>query len=194
VAGVRVAISPLDIDGRPTGPLTDESGVVGEVSIQAAHMRDGYDKLWMTERDVSRPPGWHRSGDVGHLDEEGRLWIEGRIGHVVTTAAGPITPVGIEHAVSALPEIAMAAAVGIGPTGTQQLVMVVVPAAPCRRPDLADENLADLVRSQVGGSDVAAVLVVPELPVDSRHNSKIDRSRIARWAKKILAGGRMRRL
>jgi hypothetical protein len=35
---------------------------------------------------------------------------------------------------------------------------------------------------------------VPSLPVDRRHNSKIDRTRIAAWAENVLAGGRMGRL
>jgi hypothetical protein len=42
--------------------------------------------------------------------------------------------------------------------------------------------------------DLAAVLTVPRLPVDKRHNSKIDRSHVGRWASSVLAGGRMRRL
>ena len=37
---------------------------------------------------------------------------------------------------------------------------------------------------------LAAVLSVPELPVDVRHNSKIDRTRLGRWAGALLAGGR----
>jgi acyl-coenzyme A synthetase/AMP-(fatty) acid ligase/pimeloyl-ACP methyl ester carboxylesterase len=194
VPGVEVAISALDPTGKAKGSLTDEAGVVGEVCIRTAHMRDGYDKLWMTQHAASQPAGWHRSGDVGHLDDAGRLWIEGRMGHVVTTAAGPVTPVGIEHAVSALPEVAHAAVVGVGPTGTQQIVVVVVPVDPSRRPDLADEDLADKVRARVGALDVAAVMTAPSLPVDKRHNSKIDRSRIARWAERALAGGRMGRI
>jgi len=194
VAGVRVAISPLDTDGKPTGPLTEESHVVGEVCIQADHIRDGYDKLWMTEREASRPTGWHRSGDVGHIDEAGRLWIEGRIGHVVTTAAGPVTPVGIEHAVAELADVVQAAVVGVGPPGTQQVIVVAVPTASRRRAVLADESLADRVRAKAGGVDVAAVLVVPSLPVDKRHNSKINRTRVARWAERVLSGGRMGRI
>ncbi len=191
VPGAEVAISPLSADGRATGTLTGEVGVVGEVCIRAAHMRDGYDKLWATDRAASQPAGWHRSGDVGHLDEAGRLWIEGRIGDVLTTPAGPVTPVGIEQAVAALPEFVDAAAVGIGPAGTQQLVVVIVPAAHRRRPGLADEALTDRVRVAVETVDVAAVLAVPALPVDKRHNSKIDRPRIARWAEGVLAGGRI---
>jgi acyl-coenzyme A synthetase/AMP-(fatty) acid ligase/pimeloyl-ACP methyl ester carboxylesterase len=194
VPGVEVAISALGPTGEAKGQLTDEAGVVGEVCIRAAHMRDGYDRLWMTQHAASQPAGWHRSGDVGHLDDAGRLWIEGRMGHVVTTAAGPVTPVGIEHAVSTLPEVAHAAVVGVGPTGTQQIVVVVVPVDPGRRPDLAGEDLADKVRARVGATDVAAVMTAPSLPVDKRHNSKIDRSRIARWAERALAGGRMGRI
>jgi acyl-coenzyme A synthetase/AMP-(fatty) acid ligase len=191
VEGVEVTIAPLDPQGEAAGELSIESHVVGEVCIRAAHMRDGYDQLWMTQHAASQPAGWHRSGDVGHLDEAGRLWIEGRMGDIVTTAAGPITPVGIEHAVSALPDVTYTAAVGVGPAGTQVLVVVVVPAGRLRRPDLAGEALADRVRAAVEAADVAAVLVAPSLPVDKRHNSKIDRPRIARWAEKVLAGGRM---
>ena len=36
-------------------------------------------------------------------------------------------------------------------------------------------------------------LVVPELPTDIRHNSKIDRARLADWATRSLAGGRIRK-
>ncbi|MEA2024841.1 MAG: alpha/beta fold hydrolase [Actinomycetota bacterium] len=194
VPGVDVAISPLDPEGRAADPLTGDSGVVGEVCVRSGHMRDGYDQLWMTENAASQPAGWHRSGDVGHIDDDGRLWIEGRMRHIVTTAGGPVTPVGIEHAVSELPDVAGAAVVGVGPSGTQQVVIVAVPTAQRRRAALADENLADRVRERAGDVDVAAVLVVPELPVDKRHNSKIDRTRIARWAERVLAGGRMGRI
>jgi len=193
VDGVDVAISAIDRHGTAIGMLTSESGVVGEVCIRAGHMRDGYDNLWMTEHRAEQPEGWHRSGDVGHLDEMGRLWIEGRMGHIVTTPAGPVTPVGLEHAVSELDGVVQAAAVGVGPAGTQHVVIVLEPANRAVRSHLADEELADRVRSVVGGVDVSAVLVVPALPVDRRHNSKIDRPRIARWAERVLAGGRMGR-
>ena len=44
---------------------------------------------------------------------------------------------------------------------------------------------------EVDQAEVAAVLAVPSIPVHRRHNSKIDRPRIARWAEGILAGGRV---
>ena len=191
VEGVEVAISIIDSDGSAVGALTSAAGVVGEICIRAPHMRDGYDKLWVTQSKASQPQGWHRSGDVGHIDDDGRLWVEGRIGHVVTTADGPVTPVGIEHAVETLSDVELAAVVGVGPVGTQQVVVVVSLVDGIRRPALASEGLADQVRDLSGAVDIAAVFTVPKLPVDKRHNSKIDRSRIASWAANVLAGGRM---
>jgi len=192
VAEATVAISALDECGNASGPLTAEAGVVGEVCIAAAHMKDGYDKLWLTQHRTARGQ-WHRSGDVGHLDADGRLWIEGRMIHVITTASGPVTPVGIELACEAVPGIERAAAVGVGPKGTQQVVVVAVPTDPARRPDLAPAALTEAVRAAAGIA-VAAVLVVPALQVDKRHNSKIDRTRVGAWASAVLAGGRMRTL
>jgi acyl-coenzyme A synthetase/AMP-(fatty) acid ligase/pimeloyl-ACP methyl ester carboxylesterase len=193
VAGVEVAIAPLDESANAAGSLTEEPGEAGEVCIRAPHGKDEYDKLWVTQSASSLPDGWHRSGDVGHLDAEGRLWIEGRMIHLITTAAGVVTPVGIEHAAESVPGVTQAAAVGVGPRGTQQVVLVVVPDDPPRSPHLASIELADRIRAVVD-IDVAAVLVVPAVPVDKRHNSKINRTRIATWAEDILAGGRMRRI
>ncbi|MFS2032168.1 hypothetical protein ACEN85_18950 [Curtobacterium sp. CT11-45] len=44
---------------------------------------------------------------------------------------------------------------------------------------------------RAAGIPVAAVLTVPELPTDIRHNSKVDRARLSRWAASVLSGGRM---
>ena len=193
VDGVTVAVSPLGPDGSARAPLTPAPGVSGEIAVRAAHTKDRYDRLWATERDSARDPGWHRTGDVGHLDEKGRLWVEGRLGHVITTAQGPRTPVGIEQKVQDLSAVRLAAAVGVGPPGGQQVVVVVETEPRTPYAGLALPDLATGVRRQAG-VEVAAVLAVPALPVDVRHNSKIDRTRVARWAADLLAGGRLRRL
>jgi len=190
---VEVRISGFDHVGVASGELTVEPGVVGEVVVRAPHIREGYDRLWHTQYQASQPPGWHRSGDVGHLDDLGRLWIGGRTGHVISTATGPVTPVAIEQAIEDLAEIELAAVVGVGPVGTQQIVAVVELDIGVRRARQADSELQHHVRGCTG-HDVAAVLVVPRLPVDRRHNSKIDRTRVAAWAEKVLAGARLRRL
>ncbi len=161
--------------------------------VRAAHARSGYDRLWHTEFAASTPPGWHATGDVGQLDDEGRLWIGSRLGHVITTPDGPVAPVGPEQSIEAMPEVASAAVVGVGPAGTQQMVAVLTTTTPPRSPRLAATELVDRVRAAVD-RDIAAVFDVPALPVDRRHNSKIDRTRVAAWAATALAGGRLGRL
>jgi olefin beta-lactone synthetase len=207
--GVKVKISRLDTLGRATGELTDATEVLGEICVAAAHVKDRYDRLWVTEAASARNPRWHRTGDVGHLDQDGRLWVEGRLVHVVTTPDGPLTPVGVEQRVEALAEIAAAALVGVGPVGTQQPIAIVtvrsrtadrrsrligLRARRANRPAmssgvLADQGLKAAVRA-AAGLPLAAVLVVDALPVDIRHASKVDRTRLASWAERVLAGGR----
>jgi acyl-CoA synthetase (AMP-forming)/AMP-acid ligase II/pimeloyl-ACP methyl ester carboxylesterase len=195
-ATTRVLISALDETGAAVGALSDAPGVTGEIVVSAPHVKDHYDKLWLTDlaanRAVTAGERWHRTGDVGHLDAAGRLWVEGRLPHVITTASGVLTPVGPEIAASALAGVSRAAAVGVGPAGSQQLVMVVETVPPAARVGLAGPALAEDVR-MVAGHPVAAVLVVPQLPTDIRHNSKIDRSRLAGWAHGILTGARLTR-
>ena len=56
-------------------------------------------------------------------------------------------------------------------------------------PDTRPQNGAT-VRA-AAGTPLAAVLLVPTLPTDIRHNSKIDRTRLGRWADAVLRGERM---
>jgi acyl-CoA synthetase (AMP-forming)/AMP-acid ligase II/pimeloyl-ACP methyl ester carboxylesterase len=183
--GVEVRISAVQADGTAMAPLSDAPGVMGEIVVRGAHIRDHYDRLWATQRASARDAGWHRTGDVGQLDVSGRLWIGGRLAHVVTAPEGPIAPVGVEQRVEALPEVTAAACVGVGPVGTQAVVVIVVTGE--RRIGLADLTLADRVRG-AAGVPVAAVLERRELPVDIRHNSKVDRTALAAWADGVLAG------
>jgi acyl-coenzyme A synthetase/AMP-(fatty) acid ligase len=194
---VLVRISPLSELAVADGELTDQPDVTGEICVAAVHVKQRYDRLWAIERESSRTAGWHRTGDVGHLDQHGRIWVEGRLVHVVTTANGPVTPVGPEQRVETLDAVRAAAVVGVGPAGTQQVVVVVVPAEPAtgpgRRRGLVEGALGESVRA-AAGLPVAAVLQVDALPVDIRHASKVNRTRVAAWAERVLAGGRAGRL
>ncbi|GAB3273229.1 alpha/beta fold hydrolase [Sinomonas notoginsengisoli] len=193
VHGARVAVVPLVADGTAPGshPVT-EAGTTGEILVSAAHVKDAYDRLWMTQRESSSLPGWHRTGDLGHFDAAGRLWVEGRLAHIVTAPGAVITPVGAEQAIERLDSVRLAAITGVGPAGTQAVVAVVETVPPARRAGPAAPQLAARVRSAAldAGVAVSAVLVVPAQPTDIRHNAKIDRARLSRWASRVLAGGR----
>jgi olefin beta-lactone synthetase len=195
VPGAEVMIAPLDLDAvQPVAPIA--TGTTGEVLVRTPWVSDGYDGLWRTQREA-RPLDadgrtWHRSGDVGHLDTDGRLWIEGRSVHVIRTDRGPVTPVPVEVAVERLDGVTRCAAVGVGPVGCQVLVVVIDGVPTDGEEGLVDDALASRVRGAVQ-HPVAAVLQVETLPVDIRHNTKIDRALVSRWASGVLSGERTRR-
>lgn len=216
VYGAAVAIAPLLQDGSVADELTHEPGVTGEILVSAPHVKDRYDTLWVTEEQSISTPGWHHTGDVGHLDASGRLWVEGRLAHVLLTSQGVLTPVAAEQSAESLPEVRRAALVAVGPAGTAAPVLVIEASAntaalearqsasafkralldrvPGRFPiaeGVAPFELSQLVRQKVAedtGVELAAVLVVHEHPTDIRHNSKIDRPALGEWASKVLAG------
>ncbi|TQK18758.1 acyl-CoA synthetase (AMP-forming)/AMP-acid ligase II [Microbacterium sp. SLBN-154] len=190
----RVRISALDTDGRATGSPTETAGVLGEILVSAPHLKDHYDRLWLTDREAARATPddgarWHRTGDVGHLDADGRLWVEGRVPHVLVTADGPLAPVGPEQQVERVDGVRRAAVVGVGPRGLRQAVAVVETTPAAKRPGLAAPELAARIRVATG-TPLVAVLAVPALPTDIRHNSKIDRTRLSLWAERVLSGER----
>lgn len=191
VAGVEIGISALDGLGGDVGKLSAEPDVVGEICVRAAHAKQRYDALWATERLSSHDAGWHRTGDVGRLDGEGRLWVQGRRQHLITTPGGLLTPVGLEQQIAAAPGVMAAAVVGVGPAGAQQPVAVIVADGPTRRRrgPVAGVELTDAVRA-AAQAPIAAVLRIDKLPLDIRHASKVDRSALAAWAEKVLAGRR----
>ena len=91
----------------------------------------------------------------------------------------------LENAVTSATGLRCAVA-GVGPEGCEQVVVVVEAAG---KDGLAGGDVERRVRAALVSQPVAAVLSVSALPVDRRHNSKIDRTRLGRWAGALLAGG-----
>ncbi|PVE20077.1 alpha/beta fold hydrolase [Arthrobacter sp. Bz4] len=195
-SGAEITVRPLNQEGTADGDPTTDAGITGEILVHAPHVKERYHRLWMTQRESSRSGGWHRTGDVGHFDGDGRLWVEGRLPHIVTASTGVVTPVGVEQALESVDVVGLAAVVGVGPAGTQAVVAVVETIPPVKKPGLAGAELAAQARNAARsvGVELSAVLAVPSLPTDIRHNAKIDRTAVAVWAAGVLAGGRVGKL
>ena len=188
VSNARVLIASLN---QTETVEEQQTGDTGEVLVRAPWISSGYDRLWLTEqraRPVVTSDGqehvWHRTGDVGHIDADGNLWIEGRVVHLIHSTSGIISPVPLEVAVEALPNVRRAAAVSVGPIGIQQVVIVIEG----QSDGPADAELSSAVRTAVAPQLVAAVYTVKKLPVDIRHNSKIDRTALGLSMAQILSG------
>lgn len=133
----------------------------------------------------------HRMGDLGYRDADGRLWFCGRKAHRVITADQTLLSVCCEAIFNRHPRVARTALVGVGNAGSQTPVMV-VELIEGRRPKRREAAvLRDELRSLAETSDqtngIHTFLFHTSLPVDVRHNAKINREQLADWAKRKLA-------
>jgi acyl-CoA synthetase (AMP-forming)/AMP-acid ligase II len=145
---------------------------------------------------------WHRMGDVGYIDAWGRFWYCGRKSHRVETSQGPLYSECVEAIFNRHGYIRRCALVGIGARPNQTPVIVYetalprtiypdpsVPDAPRMPSQLAKRipsELAVLAASNPATTQITHFLRHPRLPVDVRHNAKINREALAAWAAKKL--------
>src|SRR5439155_12172686 len=135
---------------------------------------------------------WHRMGDVGYLDDKGRLWFCGRKAHRVVTPGGTFFTVCCEGVFNAHPQVFRTALVGVRRGGGvgPELCVEIDPALPrWRRPDRDAASLrtflgelAALGARHEHARAVRRFHVHPAFPVDIRHNAKISRETLAAWA------------
>jgi acyl-CoA synthetase (AMP-forming)/AMP-acid ligase II len=137
------------------------------------------------------PHVWHRMGDVGYLDAEGRFWFCGRLSQRVVTPEGTLFTIPCEAVFNTHARVWRSALVGIGPRGGQRPAIVVEtwpdqrPRDAAARRDLVAE-LRALGKSNPLTAGIEDILWHPSLPVDIRHNAKIFREKLAVWAARKL--------
>ena len=180
--GVEVMILPMGFTSNQTVTPLDP-GVTGEVFVTGPWLSAGYDQHWARNRSARvsfNGVEWHRTGDVGHFNNG--LFIEGRIAHVIDTGDSVLTPVPIEQAIEEVLPGVSAAAVGVRMNENEALVIVLCDGETSGAADVAIERKVREV-----ATDVVAVLFKKKLPVDRRHNSKIDRTALGEWAAELLS-------
>ena len=126
---------------------------------------------------------WHRMGDCGYLDANGRLWFCGRKAERVQTTNGTLHTEPCEQVFRAHPRAARCALVGIGESGRQEPAIVVETrvSSPAEAAAIASE-LRVLAMEHEHTSTIRRFYFRERFPVDVRHNAKIHRLTLARWA------------
>lgn len=108
---------------------------------------------------------WHRTGDIGRLDEAGRLWLLGRAGSEVATETGPLYPFPVELAARTWP-------------GVRNAALIARNGAPCLIIEGDETHLPDW-QAQAATLGIPSVKPIARMPMDRRHASKIDRKALA---------------
>lgn len=130
----------------------------GEVMLRGPNVCPGY---W-GEAPEDRRTGGFATGDLGRFDDDGRLWVLGRLGDMINVDGLKLQPPEVEDVVHTHPAVAECAAVGLpDPATWQRLAMAVVLRAP--EPD-ADRRaaIADELRA-LAGQHLAAFKVPGEI-------------------------------
>ncbi|HYV43946.1 MAG TPA: fatty acid CoA ligase family protein [Myxococcaceae bacterium] len=195
VEGVELRILEIsDAPLREAAPLP--AGVIGEIAVRGDMVAPGY--FGRPDADaLAKVPDeggtWHRMGDLGFLDDRGRLWFCGRKSERVETGPGPLYTACVEPLFASDPRVRRVALVGVGARPDQKPVLVVEPAeghwprtARARR-ELAEAVLAGGASGPPAVRAIREVMFHRKLPLDIRHNSKVLRGELARWAARRLS-------
>lgn len=143
---------------------------------------------------------WHRMGDVGYLDDQGRFWYCGRKSQRVVTAEGTLFTECVEQMVNTRRGVLRGALVGVGEKGSQLPCVIVEPRKDVRvdedydslKPneqhiDDLDIEIRDWLKEEISPHPIGEVWTAASpLPTDIRHNAKINREKLAKWAAKKL--------
>ena len=195
--GVRVKI--IEIRDEPIAALGDvrelAAGEIGEIIVQSPSTTREYFRDAPATRAAKISDGegfWHRMGDVGYLDEQGRLWFCGRKNHIVETACGPMFTDQCEAIPNNHPRVFRTALVGVGARPAQRPVFIVEPERGCYPETPGDgeqfvRELRELAAASPLTRNVDTFLFHRSLPVDTRHNVKILREKLSVWAETRLA-------
>jgi acyl-CoA synthetase (AMP-forming)/AMP-acid ligase II len=168
VNDVKLAILPNTL-GQPIAPLSRAQfdamqlppGQAGEIVVTGDHVLRGYlggagDAGTKFRVDDTI---WHRTGDAGYLDPAGRLWLLGRASAAIRDDHGEIYPLTVECAVRRLPGVHRSALLS---HKGKRVLLIEGSADP------------DNVRASLAWAHLARVIRVAKIPVDKRHNAKID--------------------
>ena len=187
--GVHVRVVEVDDREIPDweGLRDVPDGTIGEVVVESAMTTSVYYNRPESTRlaKVGTKTGGvaHRMGDLGFMDEAGRLWFCGRKAQRVETASGRLHTVPCELVFNNHPSVYRSALVGVGPTGSATPVICVEleKDATIAKGELLTD-LRALAEEREHTSTIRHFLVHPGFPVDIRHNAKIRRGELASWA------------
>jgi acyl-CoA synthetase (AMP-forming)/AMP-acid ligase II len=160
--------------GMPIAPLSEaELGQMsmavrdpGEIVVSGDHVLPGYLGGRGDEETKFKVDGavWHRTGDLGYLDERGRVWLLGRCGARIDDARGTLYPFSVECAASNVAGIERSALVS-----AQGKRILAVEIHGTKR-ETAERDLRDTL----GWAHIDEIRFLKRIPVDRRHNAKVD--------------------
>jgi acyl-CoA synthetase (AMP-forming)/AMP-acid ligase II len=191
----------IGIDDAPIAQWADDrlvaAGTIGEITVagptvtRVYHARPAATQLAKIRETLADGSERivHRMGDVGYFDAQGRLWFCGRKSQRVRTAQGDLHTEQAEPIFNTVAGVKRTALVGVPPAGAEQtpVLCVEVEARARDQRERIEAEIRNLAAQFDHTRGIRDVLFHPAFPVDIRHNAKIGRETLSRWAAQQLA-------
>ncbi len=194
----HVQVRIIEITDEPIPEWSEDivitDGSIGEIAVKGPIVTKEYFKRPENTKLAKIKEGdeiWHRMGDVGRIDEQGRLWFCGRKSHRVETEKGPLFTIPCERVFNQHPKVFRTALVGVGEMGHQTPVICVELEKDIKDiddPQTLFNELMEIGKKYPHTANIDKFLIHPSFPVDIRHNAKIGREKLAAWAADNLKG------
>ncbi len=154
----------------------------GRLQVRGPMLAMGY-----IDQDGFRPltdDGWFDTGDLGRVDDNGRLRITGRADDCIISGGANVFPAEVERVVQECADVAAACVFGVSDDTWGQLVAVAI--VPASHDDDAARRVAEFIRARLASyKQPRRIAVVDELPLGD--TGKVDRRRVAQLATARLA-------
>ncbi|MEM8608590.1 MAG: fatty acid CoA ligase family protein [Myxococcota bacterium] len=196
-AGVCVGAPVPDIEVKIIGisdapiqrwspDLEVPNGEVGEIAVRGPMVTEAYfgdEEATAKAKIVTDEGVWHRMGDLGWRDAEGRIWFCGRKSHRVELEDRTLFTVRCEKMFDTHPDVYRSALVPSqgGSTRTATLCVELEPNVKADRWGQIERELRQMAESHEMLSPIARFVRHTGFPVDIRHNAKIGREKLAAW-------------
>lgn len=144
------------------------AGEIGEIIVAGKHVVKSYinqkcnlESKILVRNDSGSTNVFHRTGDAGYLDNQGRLWLLGRVSARIKDEFGVLYPLACETQVLEQTNVKRAAVVH----RKFQRAMVV---------ESDEPGASDALERIARRSNIDRIIFVTSIPLDARHNSKVD--------------------
>ncbi len=194
-----LVVKVIEISDEPiplwSGCSTCPNGEVGEIVVKGAHITSEYKNDVPANTlskilDPSSDETWHRMGDLGRIDDQGRLWFYGRKNHRVLCASDTLFTIPTEAVYNRHPNVMRAALVGVSVIGEmfKKPVICIQVEIEEREVNLRElrKELLELGQKNALTKSIRHILFHKNFPVDPRHNAKIFREKLAVWAERSI--------
>jgi fatty-acyl-CoA synthase len=159
---------PLFVDTKIAGPAGADAGPrqAGELLVRGPNVMTGYRNRAEDTAPVLTPEGWLRTGDAARPDEDGYIWIVGRVADSFISHGQVVHPGDVERVLLSHPAVADAGVVAVPESGKEQLATAFVVVAP--GPEATEQELLAWCREHLAAHQVPAfVTFADRLPRNS---------------------------